>query len=90
MVGSESEFCVRVERHVYHRIVVSMSLYCKIPTKRIDLDEDTENHCSCINSKFIYQPCGHIVTGNVNVVHDKEAKHVLQKRPKIPPPSKIT
>jgi hypothetical protein len=44
---------------------------------------------SCINSKFIYQPCGHIVTGNVNVVHDKEAKHVLQKRPTIPPPSKI-
>lgn len=83
-----------MERHVYRRIVVSMSLYCEIPTKRIDLDEDTENNCpkscSCINSKFIYQPCGHIVTGNVNVVHDKEAKHVLQKRPKIPPPSKIT
>jgi len=35
MVGSESELCVRMGRHVYLLTVVSMSWQYKIPTKRV-------------------------------------------------------
>ena len=34
-------------------------------------------------------PCGHILTGDINIVRDREVKKFLLKGPKYRPPSKI-
>ena len=40
LVGSESAKCVRVDRHVYPCVVVSVSLHYKIPTQRVGLEQN--------------------------------------------------
>ena len=37
--------------------------------------------CSCDGSRFIYQPAGHIVTGNVSIVGSNVLKDLLTKGP---------
>ena len=44
LVGSESEKCDRVERHVYPRTVVSVSLYYKSPSQRAGLEQSGPHH----------------------------------------------
>jgi hypothetical protein len=44
---------------------------------------------SCVNYKFIYQPCGNVATGDLNIVKYKENKRFLQKEPTYHPLSKI-
>ena len=37
------------------------------------------NKCECANSSLCYQPVGHIVTGNLNVIEDVELRQTLLK-----------
>ena len=59
----------------------------------ITTDEDLHSNipisCDCANSDFRYAPCGHIVTGDLNIVDDPEVIKFLKKGPKFRPPSKI-
>ena len=38
--------------------------------------------CSCSTSPFLYQPAGHVVTGDLNIVDNPELKDILLKGPK--------
>jgi len=59
----------------------------------VTADEDIGNNCPkslrYANSKFIYQPCDLVLTGDVNIVQEKEVKRFLQKGLKYHPSSKI-
>ena len=59
----------------------------------VSADENIKNNCpkscSCVNYKFIYQPCGNVATGDLNIVKYKENKRFLQKEPTYHPLSKI-
>ena len=58
-------------------------------TKDIDVQENIPNTCKCNESKFRYDPCGHIITGDLNILKDKEVINLLRKGPKYRIPSKI-
>ena len=58
-------------------------------TTDIDIDNNSPMSCNCEKSKFRYEPSGHIITGDLNIVQDREIKSFLQKGPKYRPPSKI-
>ena len=59
----------------------------------ISTDTDILNNCptscDCNESKFRYEPCGHVITGDLKIVEDREVINVLRKGPKYRPPSKI-
>ena len=39
--------------------------------------------CSCSSSPFNYQPAGHVITGDVNIVKNEELKSLILKGPKF-------
>ena len=45
--------------------------------------------CNCKNSKFIYKPAGHIITGDLNVIEDSALRSLILKGPKYRLPSRI-
>ena len=59
----------------------------------ISTDTDILNNyptsCECNESKFRYEPCGHVITGDLKIVEDREVINVSRKGPKYRPPSKI-
>ena len=38
--------------------------------------------CSCSVSEFLYAPCGHIVTGDLNIDRNEKLTDLLHKGPK--------
>ena len=34
--------------------------------------------CSCCDSKILYAPCGHIVTGDLNIVRNQKLRDILR------------
>ena len=58
-------------------------------TSDVSIEENTPTTWDCDISKFRYGPCGHIVTGDLNIVEDREVINFLRKGPKYRPSSKI-
>ena len=42
--------------------------------------------CNCSDSQFLYAPCGHIVTGYLNIVRNIKLRDLLRKGPKYREP----
>ena len=38
--------------------------------------------CTCQSSEVCYEPAGHIITGDLNIVHNEKLRDVLSKGPK--------
>ncbi len=55
----------------------------------LKIDTSTPTECSCSESKFCYQPAGHVVTGDFSIVKDKRIRNLLFKGPKYRLPSEI-
>ena len=73
---------------------ISYSYTCSVATKifnyktslqQIDFQSLSQNPlpCSCSGSEFRYAPCGHIVTGDLNIVRNDKLRDLLRKGPKI-------
>ena len=54
-----------------------------------NISENTPTSCNCSNSEYIYGPMSHVITGDLNIVEDRELKSLLSKGPKYRPPSTI-
>ena len=54
-----------------------------------DIDTNCPDSCDCENSPYRYDPCGHIITGDLNIVNDRDLIKFLKKGPKYRIPSKI-
>ena len=46
--------------------------------------------CSCSSSQFLYQPAGHIVTGDLNIVENTCLRDLISKGPKYREPQKFS
>ena len=58
-------------------------------TSDADIENNTPSTWDCAISKFRYEPYGHVITGDLNIVEDREVINFLKKGPKYRPPSKI-
>lgn len=54
-----------------------------------NIKESCPVSCKCANSKFLYEPAGHIVTGDLSIIKHKYIRNLLGKGPKYRIPSKI-
>ena len=53
------------------------------------VNETIPESCDCATSEFKYNPAGHIITGDLSIIKDKELRKLLCKGPKFRIPSKI-
>ena len=62
----------------YNKIVADLNINSTTPTT-----------CECSTSKFCYQPVGHVITGNFEIIKDKRLRNILTKGPKYRLPTDI-
>ena len=48
----------------------------------LDIETSSPDSWDCKDSKFCYQPAGHIVTGNLKIITDSRIRSVISKGPK--------
>ena len=53
-------------------------------------NHDYDSPCSCSSSLFLYQPAGHIVTGDLNIVDNTCLRDLISKGPKYREPQKFS
>ena len=45
--------------------------------------------CDCESSDFIYQPCKHVLTGNLDIIPNEKLREIFSKGPKYREPRTI-
>jgi len=58
-------------------------------TRDSEINTNCPTSCNCYNSRYRYEPCGHVITGDLNIVKDREVIAFLKKGLKYRPASKI-
>ena len=46
-----------------------------------DINEPLNNQCACKQSNFLYQPLGHVITGDLRVIKNKKLRNLIAKGP---------
>ena len=62
--------------------------YNKI-TSDLEIEETCPKEWDCSGSEFCYQPAGHVITGNFDIIKDKRIRHLFSKGPKYRLPCEI-
>ena len=72
----------------YTRSVASKIFNYKRSLQQIDFNSLSQNPlpCTCSGSQFLYAPCGHVVTGDLNIVRNDKLRDLLRKGPKFREP----
>ena len=55
--------------------------YNKLVTE-LDIENSTPDSCACKDSKYCYQPAGHIVTGDLKIITYSRIQSIICKGPK--------
>ena len=72
----------------YTRSVASKIFNYKASLQQLDFQGLSHDPppCNCSDSKFLYAPCGHIVTGDLKIVRNIKLRDLLSKGPKYREP----
>ena len=72
----------------YTRSVASKIFNYKASLQQLDFQGLSHDlpPCNCSDSQFLYAPCGHIVTGDLNIVRNVKLRDLLSKGPKYREP----
>ena len=76
----------------YTRSVASKIFNYKISLQQIDFNSLSKNPlpCTCLGTKFLYTPCGNVVTGDLSIVQNDKLRDLLRKGPKFREPVSFT
>ena len=66
----------------YTKTIAGKIFNFKQTIKELDFEIGTKNiSCSCHQSDFIYQPTGHVITGNLGIIENRKLRKLLTKGP---------
>ena len=55
---------------------------CRKVVEDLDMDAGTAGmDCSCSSSNYKYEPCGHVVTGDLSIITDVKLRNLIKKGP---------
>ena len=94
LIISDLKWCIHLSRSLflysysYTRSVASKIFNFKASLQQLDFQGLSHDPppCNCSDSKFLYAPCGHIVTGDLNIVRNIKLRDLLSKGPKYREP----
>ena len=49
--------------------------------RKHDINEPLNNECACKQSNFLYQPLGHVITGDLRIMKNKKLRNLIAKGP---------
>ena len=77
--------CVHVYLYVRMCTCIAVCTYVYMYTVcKLDMDNGTYDiECSCSSSsyRYMYEPCGHIVTGDLSIIRDITVRNLIKKGP---------
>ena len=66
----------------YRRTIAGRVFNCRKVVDDLDMDRGTVGMtCNCGSSKYRYEPCGHVVTGDLGIIRDVKLRNLLRKGP---------
>ena len=83
--------CVPIISHVYTRPIASTCFNKKHVLHNLNIDgfKSMPPDCTCTSSPFIYNPTGHVITGDLKVINNTSLREVFAKWPKYREPKSI-
>ena len=67
--------------YIYKKSTRKFVFNYRLLCKDVNISEYTPTSCNCSNSEYIYGPISHVITGDLNIVQDRELKSFLSKGP---------
>ena len=66
----------------YTKTISSQIFNQKKVVEELDFDGGTgDMHCDCSTCKYCYEPAGHVVTGDLNIIRDAKLRSLVEKGP---------
>ena len=74
--------------NILHPVSASKIFNYKASLQQLDFQGLSQDlpPCNCSDSQFLYAPCGHIVTGDLNIVYNVKLRDLSSKGPKYREP----
>ena len=71
-----------VVSYTYTRTIAGKIFNHRKVVEELDMDNGTDDiECSCSSSSYRYEPCGHIVTGDLSIIRDITVRNLIKKGP---------
>ena len=68
--------------YTYTKTISGQIFNHKQVVEELDFDNGTEDmHCDCNTSSYCYEPAGHVVTGDLNIIRDAQLRSLIEKGP---------
>lgn len=66
----------------YTRTIAGKVFNYRKVVDQLDLNQGTVHmDCSCSSSGYRYEPCGHVVTGDLSIIRDVKLRNLIKKGP---------
>ena len=71
-----------VVSYTYTRTIAVKIFNHRKVVEELDMNIGTDDiECSCSSSSYRYEPCGHIVTGDLSIIRDITVRNLIKKGP---------
>ena len=71
-----------VVSYTYTRTIAGKIFNNRKVVEDLDMDAGTAGmDCSCSSSNYKYEPCGHVVTGDLSIIKDVKLRNLIKKGP---------
>ena len=82
---------VPIISYSYTKTIAPKIFNYKQALQGLDIDEYLKNPltCDCSNSPYIYNPSGHVITGDLNIIQHENLRKVISHGPKFREPQNI-
>ena len=71
-----------VVSYTYTKTIAGKIFNHRKVVEELDMDNGTDDiKCNCSSSSYRYEPCGHIVTGDLSIIRDVTLRNLIKKRP---------
>ena len=71
-----------VVSYTYTKTIAGKIFNHRKVVEELDMDNGTDDiECSCSSSSYRYEPCGHIVTGDLSIIRDITLRNLIKKGP---------
>ena len=73
---------MRAVWYIYTNIISGQIFNQREVVEELDFDIGTgDMYCECSTNKYCYEPAGHVVTGDLNIIRDASLRLLIEKGP---------
>ena len=87
----KDEKSVPIITYIYTKPIATKIFNYKHVLQDVNIDyfKSKAPDCTCASSQFTYNPAGHVITGDLNIVNNPSVRNLLSKGPKYREPKSL-